>query len=456
MYIKNSSELIGNGRTKAERDARRSSLEALESALEAVEPTALIKGRLRMTGDRRLLVGRKRFNLRRFRRVLVIGGGKASAAMARAVEDVLGDEITGGVVNVLESQARRSGTMRVRLHGATHPLPSEKGERGVREMLKLVGNPTDDTLVICLISGGGSAMLPMPRKDIALSDKIETTRSLLRAGANIRELNIVRKHLSEIKGGWLAVKLYPATVVSLVISDVIGNRLDSIASGPLYPDPSTFQDAEKVLEKYALSRKVPPSVSDLIRRGEAGSVPDTPKPGSKYFKRITNVIVGSNEDACAAAVRRLRVLHCRPTLVTTGYQGEAEDVGRHFGSIPVQAAERTRPRSWVAGGETTVTVRGDGHGGRNQEFALGAAMKISGNPGVAIVSIGTDGMDGPTDAAGAIVDGSSIARARALGLGPRECLRRNDSYQFFREIGDLVMTGPTGTNVNDVCVIAMR
>jgi hydroxypyruvate reductase len=394
--------------------------------------------------------------LKGFRRILVIGGGKASAKMAKAIEELLGDEVTAGVVNVPEPQAGRNRRTAIKLHGATHPLPSEMGEEGVQEMLRLVGNPTEDTLVLCLISGGGSAMLPMPREGITLADKIETTRTLLKAGANIKELNIVRKHLSQVKGGWLAVKLYPATIVSLVISDVVGNRLDSIASGPLYPDSSTFQDAAKVLEKYDLLRRVPTDVSMLIRRGRAGEVPDTPKPGSRYFKRVTNIVIGSNEDACAAAVRRLRALHCRPILVTTGYEGESEDVGRHFGSIPIQAVGVSGPRSWVAGGETTVTVRGGGSGGRNQEFVLGAAMEISGNPGVAIVSIGTDGVDGPTDAAGAIADGSTISRARFLGLEPRASLHRNDSYPFFKGLGDLVMTGMTGTNVNDICVIVKR
>ncbi len=456
MYIKNTSELIGNGRTDAERDARRSCLDALEYALEAVEPAALIKAKVRVTSDRRFLViDRRRVDLGKFRRVLVIGGGKASVGMARAIEEVLGDKITGGIVNVPESQAKENGRMVVKLHGATHPLPSAKGEEGVREMMRLVGNPTDDTLVICLLSGGGSAMLPMPREGVTLSDKIETTRSILRAGADIKELNAVRKHLSDFKGGWLAVKLYPATVVSLVISDVVGNRLDSIASGPLHPDSSTFLEAMNVLKRYKLLEKTPVGALSLIQRGLAGEVPDTPKPGSRYFERVTNIIIGNNEDACAAGVRRLRALHCRPVLLTTGFEGESEDTGRRFGSVAIEAAGRSRPRSWVAGGETTVTVSGGGFGGRNQEFALSAAMKISGNPGFAIVSVDTDGTDGPTDAAGAIVDGSTVRRARALGLEPLERLRQNDSYPFFRELGDLVMTGPTGTNVNDVCIMAM-
>ncbi|MDA4122880.1 MAG: DUF4147 domain-containing protein [Thaumarchaeota archaeon] len=453
MYIKNSSELVENGKTKAERSARRFCLEAVESALQAVEPGALVRAKVKLSEDRRyLVVGRRRVALSKFRRIVVIGGGKAASGMASSIEEILGDKITEGMVNVPESEAGRPRRSRIERHGATHPLPSLEGEEGVRRMFKLVGDLREDTLVICLISGGGSAMLPMPTEGITLPDKVETTRSLLKAGADIKELNIVRKHLSELKGGWMAVRLYPATVLSLVISDVVGNRLDSIASGPLYPDVSTFNDAAGVLRKYKLLGKVPTGVLRLIERGQAGRIPDTPKPGSKYFEKVTNVIIGSNADASEAAVRRLRAMHCRPTLLKTSYEGESREVGMRLGSVTSHAAG-PRPRSWVAGGETTVNVRGGGVGGRNLELALAASMKISGNLGVAAVSIGTDGVDGPTDAAGAIVDGDTIDRARALGLDPRKHLQRNDSYPFFKELGDLIMTGPTGTNVNDLCVI---
>lgn len=454
MHIKNASELVENGRTDADKESRRLGLDAVEHALAAVEPGSLVRAKVRLSRDGgTLIVGRKRLALNGFRRVFIIGGGKASRGMALALEEILSGRITGGVVNVPESQARGGG--RIRFHGASHPLPSAHGEAGVREMLDLVGEPTRDTLVICLISGGGSAMLPMPREGIALSDKVETTWSLLRAGANIKELNVVRKHLSGVKGGWLAVKLFPAAVLSLVISDVVGNPLDSIASGPLYPDPSTFRGALDVIRKYRLTKRIPPDAMRVIMSGVAGEIPDTPKPGSRYFERVSNIIIGSNEDACKGAVRRLRALGCNPVLLTAPYEGESARVGERFGLLTLQRRTR-RPRSWVAGGETTVTVTGEGVGGRNQEFALGAATKISGNSGVAIISIGTDGVDGPTDAAGAIVDGSTVRRAHALGLKPGESLRRNDSYEFFEGLGDLVITGPTGTNVNDVCVIVSR
>lgn len=454
MYIKNAAELIENGRTRAERNARRLSLDALEYALRAVEPFMLVRTHMRLRSDT-LSIGRRRIELGRYRRLFVIGGGKASGAMAEALESLLEGRITAGLINVPESYMKRNGCKIIKLHGATHPLPSTKGEKGVLKMLDLLGRPDEDTLVICLLSGGGSALLPMPRDGISLSDKVDVTRDLLKAGANIGELNIVRKHLSAIKGGQLAEKLYPSTVISLIISDVVGNRLESIASGPLSPDPSTFRDAINVLKKYKLWRSVSVNVSNLIQEGVEGKILETPKPGSKYFRKVSNVIIGSNSDACEAAVRRLKANHCRPTLLTTSYEGEARETGGRLVSIPLQLRADVQLRSWIAGGETTVTVNGDGKGGRNQEFALGAALKIDGNAGVAMTSMGTDGIDGPTDAAGAVVDGFTIERARSKGLEPEISLRHNDSYRFFKELGDLVITGPTGTNVNDICTIIL-
>jgi len=375
--------------------------------------------------------------------------------MAQALESLLGSRTTAGIVNVPSSQlSGREGSAVgvIELHSATHPLPSRDGQEGVRKMLDLVGTPTRDDLVICLISGGGSSLMPLPREGVSLEDKMEVTKSLLRAGATIQELNVVRKHLSALKGGWLAERLYPAVVLSLVISDVVGNRLDSIASGPLYPDSSTFSDAVRVLRRYNLWESIPSGVAAVIRKGAEGKIPETPKPGSKFFGNVSNVIIGSNEDACMAAVRRLRSTGQKPALLTTSCEGEARFAGMFLGSILRYAGTKTRPTSRVLGGETTVTVKGDGRGGRNQEFALGIAMKIDGYQGVATVCIGTDGLDGSTESAGAIVDGSTIRRAASLGLSPEEILAHNDTFRFFEKLGDLVMTGPTGTNVNDISV----
>ena len=452
MYIKNASALVRNGRTEAERLARRLALEGAEAALAAVEPSRLMKSKVKLVG-RKLLVGEQSFDLKKFTRVLVIGGGKAALSMSKSLESILGDEITAGMVNVLDSQvgdARKGG--RIRIHGATHPLPSAAGQEGVLQMLQLVGRPDRETLVICLISGGGSSMLPLPGEGVELADKVEVTRSLLRSGATIQELNVVRKHLSAVKGGRLAQRLYPSTVLSLVISDVVGNGLDSIASGPLYPDPSTFGDAERVLKKYGIWKMLPPRAEKELREGLAGRTPETPKPGSKYFAKVSNIIIGSNDDACAAAARRLKRLKCRPEVLTTSYEGEARSAGIFMSSIARYRSGGPRPGALVAGGETTVAVRGDGRGGRNQEFALAASMKIDGNKGIALLSLGTDGLDGSTDAAGAVVDGSTMGRSAALGLSAEDSLLRNDSYSFFMGLGDLLITGPTGTNVNDLAI----
>jgi glycerate-2-kinase len=452
MHVKNAAELIENGESEAERKARRLSLEAVEAALEAVEPGRSIRSKVRVLGGQ-LLVGGKRFDLARFGRILVIGGGKAGGPMARALESLLGDRITAGIVNVPDSyHGKREEIDRIRLHPASHPLPSRSGLQGVEQMLELVGSPRRDDLVVCLLSGGGSSLLPMPVEGISVADKTEITRALLRAGATIGELNVVRKHLSSLKGGWLAKRLYPAAVLSLVISDVVGDRLDLVASGPLHPDPSTFSDAIQVLKRHDLWEGAPQSVVTLLRRGEEGRIPETPKPGSRYFSMVSSFVIGSNDDACEAAVRQLKSSGQGPTLLTTSLEGEARFAGTFMGSVLQHASTRPRPSSYVLGGETTVTVTGEGRGGRNQEFALGAATKIGGSHGVVMVALGTDGLDGSTDAAGAVVDGHTIARARSLGLYPEEILARNDTFRFFDRLGDLLMTGPTGTNVNDVAV----
>ncbi len=452
MYVKNASELIENGETKSEQTARRLCLGTVEAALQAAEPGRLIKSKLRVVDGQLLLEGGK-YDLGKFRRILVIGGGKAAGQMARAVESVLGDWITAGIVNVPASEpgvGRRKRT--IELHPATHPLPNRSGLEGVGRMLDLVASPTNDDLVICLISGGGSSLLPMPSEGVTLADKMEVTRSLLRAGATIQELNVVRKHLSALKGGWLAKRLYPSVVLALVISDVVRNRLDSIASGPLYPDSSTFRDAIQVLKRHGLWEGVPDGVAALLTRGVEGKAPETPKAGSRYFTKVTNVIIGSNDDASNAALRYLKSKGQRPTLLTTSLEGEARYAGMFLGSVLQNASSKPRPSSFIMGGETTVTVRGDGRGGRNQEFALGAAIKLNGSHGVSMVALGTDGLDGTTGAAGAIVDGCTIGRGAALGLSAEDTLLWNDTFRYFGKLGDLVMTGPTGTNVNDVAV----
>jgi hydroxypyruvate reductase len=377
--------------------------------------------------------------------------------MAEVIESVLGDDISGGVVNVPSSLAHSYQTGKIELHGASHPLPNEAGVAGVEDMLQLVDKPSEDTLVICLISGGGSALMPLPAEGLTLQDKIETTDLLLKSGANIQEMNVVRKHLSGIKGGRLAERLYPCNVIAFMISDIVGNPLDMVASGPLFPDRSTFKDALEVLKKFDLEDKVPISVKNILRAGVAGKVRETPKPNDIRLRGVHHFMIGSNMDACRGAYDQLKSAGCDSFILTSSLTGEAKDRGRVFAEVSrdfTSTGLRSRKRkAFVIGGETTVVVRGPGLGGRNQEAALAAAIELDGVAHPTVVAcIGTDGMDGPTTAAGALADELTSEGGRRLGLNPRRFLLRNDSNRFFKKAGGLILTGPTGTNVNDVWV----
>jgi glycerate 2-kinase len=310
---------------------------------------------------------------------------------------------------------------------------------------------------VCLISGGGSALLPSPVDGITLADKQETTRVLLACGATIQEINAIRKHLSKTKGGRLAKLAFPATVIGLVLSDVVGDALESIASGPITPDSTTFADCLKVVRRYRLEQRIPPAVIQLLECGSMGLLEETPKPGDAVFKRVQNVIVGSNRLALAAAQRKSQALGYNSLVLSSWITGETRVVAAVHASIAKEIAITgnpiPRPACVISGGETTVTVRGSGSGGRNQEFALAAANEITGWERIVILSGGTDGRDGATEAAGAVADGNSIARARDSGLDANALLDNNDSHRFFHCLGDLVITGPTFTNVMDLCIV---
>jgi glycerate 2-kinase len=388
--------------------------------------------------------------------VLVIGGGKASAGMALEAEQILNDWVTGGSVNIPAYTRPWPKSSRIEFNPATHPVPSQQGVHGVRNMFRLVGQPSKDDLVICLISGGGSALMPLPSKGLSLSDKQKTTQLLLTSGARIDEINAVRKHLSDFKGARLAEKLCPATVVSLIISDVVGDRLDSIASGPTVPDDTTYSDAYNILNKRGLWQRIPRSVRNHVEQGKNSRLPETPKEGSKIFKRVHNFLIGTNKELCIAAARALERRGYRTLILSTKIQGEAREVGNVVSSIASSIQENhlpiNPPAAIVAGGETTVTVHGKGRGGRNQELVLSAAVSLRGTPRTLVSSIGTDGMDGPTTAAGAVADGSTVERGLRKGLDADTYLRENNSHVFFRKINDLIITGPTGTNVNDILI----
>ena len=429
--------------------ARRAAMLAMEEALRAADPRRFVERAVRLR-EGTLVAGGRSFRLDRYRRVLVIGAGKASCLMAEGVWRILGERVTEGLVIIPEYQREVPELGRIRFERSTHPLPTLKGVRAVRRMLEVVGRPGEDDMVLCLISGGGSSLMPMPAEGVKLRDKAATTEMLMKAGADIRELNCVRKHLSAIKGGRLAERLFPATVLTLVVSDVVGDDIGFVASGPTVPDATTYRMARSVLVRRSLWGSVPESVRRRIQEGVEGRVPETPKPGSGVFSRVHNVLIGTNRDACIAAVRRLRVEGYRARLLSTRIQGEAREVGRRLGLLARRAVGARV--AFVAGGETTVRVVGKGRGGRNQELALAAAMRMEGARGAALLAFSTDGVDGPTDAAGAIADWRTVERASAIGMDPARYLEENDSYDFFRRLGDLVMTGPTGANVNDVVI----
>jgi hydroxypyruvate reductase len=418
---------------------RRQALAIFKAALRAANPMEGVAARL------------AREDLTRYRHIYVVGAGKAAAAMAKAAERVLGRRIARGLLNVKYGHV--APLRRIELNECGHPVPDRQGVEGARRIAEIASGAGRDDLVLCLISGGASALLPLPADSITLDEKQEVTKMLLACGADIHEMNAIRKHISRIKGGQLARLAYPARVLSLLLSDVIGDDLDVIGSGPTAPDVSTFALARAILQKYGIFERVPASVRDRIESGARGQIPETPKPGDAIFRRVRNLVIGSNKLAVAAAAARARQLGFRTLVLSTFIEGETREIARMHAAIAKEIMHLGRPLKppacVITGGETTVTLRGDGLGGRNQEFVLAAAIDISGLPNVVVLSAGTDGSDGPTDAAGAIADGRTFTR------DPRapEFLARNDSYHYFEGLRDLVVTGPTNTNVMDVRVI---
>ncbi len=453
--IKNKTALIRNAETVLDRKARALALASLEAALEAADPKKTIESEVAVK-NKRLKIGQHEFDLHKLEHIYVVGGGKASGKMAEALESILENRISNGVVNVPYGSGPYK-TRNIRLQEASHPIPDHAGVKGAKAMLDLANHAERKDMIICLISGGGSSLMPIPKGRITLNDKRRVTDALLKSGATINELNTVRKHISAFKGGWLAKKAYPATVVNLILSDVVGDPLDFIASGPTVPDSTTFSSAVEILGRYRLWESMPTSVKDALTEGQKGRIEETPKKGDRAFRKVYNVIVGNNRSATSAACHELQGAGLRSLLVTSLLEGEARHAGTFLGAIAgeIDASGNPLPKPCgiVAGGETTVTVVGSGRGGRNQEIALSASLKIAGMKGVVIASLSTDGIDGPTDAAGAIVDGKTVARSHKQRLDASNCLANNDSYSFLSKLDDVILTGLTGTNVNDVSVV---
>ncbi|MFQ5962597.1 MAG: glycerate kinase, partial [Candidatus Methylomirabilales bacterium] len=411
---------------------RKAAGEIFQAALEAANPRLTIQRHLRCDGEK-LLVNGGVYDLGQGK-IYVVGAGKATAAMAGAVEEVLGDRVSDGVVVVKDGHG--VPLRRIRTHEASHPLPDARGVEGTAAILALLAQTRPEDLVMVLISGGGSALLPAPVEGIALSEKQTATRELLASGAPIEEINAVRKHCSRLKGGQLARAVQPASCLTLVLSDVIGDALDVIASGPTVPDPTTYQDALRVLSRYALQDRIPASIWRHLEKGARGEEPETPKAGDACFEKARHVIVGNNLESLVAARDRAARLGFHTLLLTTALRGESREVARVLAAFLLEIRRSGHPvpppACLLLGGETTVTIRGKGKGGRSQELALAVAIDIAGAEDCVVFSAGTDGHDGPTEAAGAVADGATCLRAKAAGSDPLGALEDNDAYHFFQ------------------------
>ncbi len=440
----------------------------VSAALHAADPRAAVRDALSLVGDRlrgdRLAVAGQQLDLSGFPDIRVVGAGKAAQAMCRGLLDVLGGRVSAGLLITKHlSDGREALPARLQVLPGGHPVPSAESVSSTRALADFLRGTRDDSLLFCLISGGGSALMTLPVEGVSLADMQELTRLLLACGADIGEINTLRKHLDQVKGGGLARMAAPAQLVTLILSDVIGSPLDVIASGPTVADSTTYEQALDILRKYEIEDRAPAAIRQVLERGVRGERPETVKAGDPALARVTNLIVASNPQAAQAALVEAGNLGFHTLLLTTSLSGEAADAGARA-AITLQniaggetgaasGQPLSRPACIVAGGETTVTLRGNGMGGRNQEMALAATLPLAGVRDVALVTFATDGEDGPTDAAGAVVTGETLHRARSLGLDPQAYLQNNDSYHFFSALGDLLITGPTGTNVNDLAFL---
>jgi hydroxypyruvate reductase len=428
------------------RRLRQDARACLDAAVAAVDPTRLVADMLEQHPDA----------VPSTDPIHVVAVGKAATAMARAVCEIFGPRVAGGVV--IAPTDTEMGTLgNLRTFRGGHPVPTDGSEQGARAVAQLVDQLGADDFLLCLISGGGSALMTLPPSGVPLGDVRETTETLLRAGATIDELNCVRKHLDRLKGGRMAHMAAPAKVLALILSDVLGDPPDVIASGPLSPDPTTFSDALAIVDRRQVRDRIPISALEYLESGTRGEVPETPGPDAPFFHAVEVRIVGNNRMAADAAVQEAERRGYTARLLSTSLRGDANEVGRMLAVRGLQIKSGrgsiAPPACLIASGETTVDVRGAGRGGRNQELVLGGALALHGQGPLLMASMGTDGIDGASHAAGAFADQTTIARAEALGLDAEAALAANDSTPFFEALGDLIVTGPTGTNVMDIQVV---
>lgn len=431
--------------------------DALQIVLEgirAADPEEAVARSLKLENGK-LRVSTSLFDLKG--KLYLVGFGKAAYKMAKAALEVLGEIVEEGVISIPKGFKVEEELENVDIVFSGHPKPDTGSIEAGKRILKLAEQAGEHDIVLVLISGGGSALMEYPVEGVSLDDIAYTSILLMNSGADIYELNTVRKHLSRVKGGQLAKAIFPATTISLIISDVVGDRVDMIASGPTAPDPTTFQDAWFIMEKYRLIEKIPNSVRSYLERGLRGEVPETPKEGDPIFRKVYNHIIASNIASLRKMKKKAEEMGYNSLILTSMIQGEAREVGKVIAALALEVKKTgnpvTPPAVILAGGETTVTVKGSGKGGRNQELALSAAIQIKDGEGIVVASVGSDGIDGPTDAAGAIVDGYTVVKAYEQGLNAIKYLENNDSYTFFKKVGGLVETGYTGTNVNDFIVV---
>lgn len=429
------------------------------AAIEAVSPLKAVKRHLSMQGSD-LILSRdgdeiKSLNLDNFEKIFVVGAGKATSAMARAVEEILGDRISAGCVCVKHGHV--ADLKYVEQVEASHPIPDNEGLKGAEKIYNIIKGADKKDLIISLISGGGSALMPLPHNSIKLEDKQKTTDLLIKSGATIHEINGVRKHLSRLKGGNMARAAYPASVINLMISDVVGDDMDVIASGPFVPDTTDYGTALQVLDRHRLRKSIPISVRMHLESGAAGKIPENPHVGDHIFSVVTNMIIASNFLALKAAKDEAEKLGYRSIILSSLIEGDTAETARWHCRIAKEIAATgnplPRPACVISGGETTVKVIGSGRGGRNMEFAMHAVKGIAGMENMLIASIGTDGTDGPTEAAGALSTGETMMRIQENSLNINEFIKDNNSYQLFSALGDLIITGPTNTNVMDIRII---
>ena len=453
--IKDSPRLIRNGGSPSNQRARRLCVHAIQRALEAIDPSNCLTACLRLDHER-IIIRNLAIPISDFSHINIIAVGKASVPMMDTTLRLLNKHNVSGILVAPKGEKMPRFDSRVEIFQAGHPLPDEDGFRAARRVIAMLGTMTPSDLLLCLISGGASALLPAPADSITLQDKRRLTEQLIRTRATIHEINTVRRHISALKGGRLVEKCAASSIISFLISDVAGNTLHDIASGLTAPDPTTYSDAVQVLRKYNIWGKIPRNVKQYLQRGLAGKIHETPKPTSPIFDRVHNFIVADNRYACVAAKNALEMRKVRTKILTSQADMEAKSLGKLLASIGVSSKMFREPirgsGAMIVGGETTVDVTGNGQGGRNQHTALSALIDIDGQSGLAIAAFGTDGIDGNSPAAGAIVDGNSGKRARRRGVDPQKFIARSDSFHFFKKLNDNIFTGRTGTNVGDIYI----